>query len=266
MQSSSKVEEKVVVVVNKDKLHQQFLNLQQEWLSFKQSIPRTRALHRYHHDHDHHPTKSNPMVKTLTFLENSPRNLMSSLQRGSSPSEGAMRKVIKTANGSAVEDVIRERREAIEGGALKGRRRLFEAAFGESETDFGEEEDGGNDWNYNTGTVQESHEVRSALSFDDSDEENDKYSVGSREIPVCSQGYPCSLSGQKVDDEGEKMMKREEAVARVDEEEKRVNGNGGRSLVIIMRWLALASVVFAICIIRSFGQNDDENKVILVPT
>lgn len=264
---SSKVEEKVVQVTVDKKLHQQFLNLQQEWLSFKQSNPiRTRTFKRCY---DHLSIKSNLMVETLTLLENSPRNLMSSLQRGPSPSEGAMWKVIKTTNDSAVDEVIRDRREAIERGAMKGKRRLFEAALVESEAGFGDVEDGigilghGYDWN-NTSLVQDSHEVRSVLSFDDSDEENDKYSVASREIPVCLQGYSCSLPGQKV--EVENMKEREEVIMASVQEEKRVNGNGGRSLVFIMRWLALASVIFAICIIRSFGQNDGQNKVILVPT
>ncbi|KAM6570335.1 hypothetical protein CsatB_018320 [Cannabis sativa] len=226
MQSSKLVE-------TKDKLHQKFYQLQQEWLFYKHC---RRTSKRYHHNHVHVDSTNNSkfMIKTLTLMETSPKNLMSSLQSGPNPSDVAMVKVIKSSSDSAVRDKIRERREAIKGGALKGRRRLFETGLGGG---------GGNDcWNsIGSNNVQESdhEEERSVLSFD---EENDNCSV---------------FVEKEKNKEGEKLNK-----GLVHEEKRANNVNKKRSLVAIMRCFALVSVIFAIFIIRSSGQN----KVILVPT
>ncbi|KAA8542096.1 hypothetical protein F0562_023248 [Nyssa sinensis] len=123
---------------SEDKLYQQFKNLQRDWDTFKQSNPRTlrRCL-----------TDSNTIIKTLQLLNNSPRDLMSSLQYRRSPSE-------------AVEEILRERRAAIESGKLKGRR-LFGGLEGATEMAFEGREEICNDC---FDLVQES-EVRSVSSY-----------------------------------------------------------------------------------------------------
>ena len=249
MQSSKKYnqiqEEEEIEVLSVDKLQKQFLNLQQDWESFKKSNPRKRKtlepkkrcpFSSSKSDNEH----SNLMVKTLDLLDrSSPRSLMSSLQFYS--------------KNSVMNSAVRERREAIESGSLKGRRRLFESyeCFGEN----GEENN------------IASHEVRSVVSFDESDGENDEC-LGTGEIDdsaVWLQGYSRSLSGQRGI---ETVTKKERE--KVTAEKMRISNNGKRpyNVVLIIQWFVVLCVVFAICIIRGFGNQFDvgEREMILVPT
>lgn len=247
-------------VTEDSKLQQKFKALQQDWDSYKQSNPRT--LRRY-------STDSKAMAKALQLLDCSPRNLMSSLQR-LSPSEGGWK--IRT-NDLAKEEIQRERMEIIESGGLKGRRRLFEAPEGETEMAFGGREKIFNGWN---GLVQES-EVRSVLSFYNSEDDRENESGGSNDLRVCnnfqfssSSSSLSSLSGERV--EGEVSAYKEEKKVVASVETRRVayggSGNGRSWMVIVMGWLAIASIVYAICIVqmRSLGGYGDKREMLLVPT
>lgn len=246
MQSSSKgEEEEEEKVETADKLHQQFLNLQQEWDNFKKLSSNSRSTPFLRSNHDQtNPTvqnSSNSTTLNLLDINTSPRSLMSSLQI-TSPSENMWK-----VNDSAAQEILRDRRDAIERGFLKGRRRLFE-------------EDDDHD------QAQEISEVGSVLSFDhdddddsdighdDDDRNDDDDPFGSGENADCFRENSCCLSGEKVG--------RKEEVA-----EKMSENKGGRSYYkVVMRWLAVVSVILAICIIRCFGKFHYENKVILVPT
>jgi hypothetical protein len=240
-----------------DKLQQKFKALQQDWDSYKQSNPRT--LRRY-------STDSKAMAKALQLLDCSPRNLMSSLQR-LSPSEGGWK--IRT-NDLAKEEIQRERMAIIESGGLKGRRRLFEAPEGETEMAFGGREKICNGWN---GLVQES-EVRSVLSFYNSEDDRENESGGSNDLRVCnfqfsSSSSLSSLSGERVKEVSE-YEEEKKVVASVETRRVAYGGSGnGRSwMVIVMGWLAIASIVYAICLVqmRSLGGYGDEREMLLVPT
>ena len=245
-----------------DKLQHQFMVLQQNWHSYNQSHPRTQR--RY-------STNSNHMAKSLQRLDSSPKSLMSSLQKRLSPPEGAWK--VRT-NDLAMEEIRRERKAVIESGRLKGRR-LFEADESETETGFGWKEKICN------GLAQES-EVRS-MSFcdsdDDHDHENETGGMISNVLPVCfqcccsSSSSLSSLSSFSLRDEyvkGEVVVEEEKkVVASVEMRRDSYGGSGnGRRWMVVMGWLAVASIVYAICIVpmRSFGGYRDEHEMILVPT
>lgn len=241
------------------KLQKQFMNLQQDWDSYKQSNPRAKRRHSTN-------SSSFTMVKNLDqLIDTSPRHLMSSLQHGLSPSQGEWR--VRT-NDLVVEEIRRERRAAIESGKLKGRR-LFEAEECETEMCFGGTE---GIWCGGNGLAQES-EVRS-VSFDDSDGDDDDGSGKSKEIAVCFQGCSktsSSSSSSLSDEDVEREVEIEARMKLVSVEEKRVankneGGNGRRCMAMIMPWLAIALLGFAIFFIRGFAGYLNVDEVVLVPT
>ncbi|CAK7336749.1 unnamed protein product [Dovyalis caffra] len=247
-----------------DELYQQFMHLQHEWDSIKQPKPRTlcRA-----------STDSKLMVKARKLLYNSPRDLMSALQHGRSPPvEGGGEWKVRN-NDLAVDEILKERREAIESGKLKGRR-LFEAMGSSvSETDFGGIE--GMVYDNLDGLVQET-EVRS-VSFYDSDDENED--VDARKEGLSPFSHHCSYSSSSssssfyICDDCMEREKEEEkvVVASVQEENRVLNGEQeryGASWMVAMGWLTIAFIACAIGIIskRSFGGHGVGNEVILFPT
>ncbi|KAJ7957223.1 putative Transmembrane protein [Quillaja saponaria] len=181
---------------------------------------------------------------------------MSSLQQRSLPPlEGGIWKV--RTNDLETEEIIRERRAAIETGKLKGRR-LFEPLERETGMGFVGIED---------------CEVWS-VSFCDSDNEHDQQddSNGSKDSPaVCfqccyssasSSSSPC-VSGE-IFEEKEQEAGEGRILGRI--EEKRVSGNGGRHYMVFLVGLAIASIIFAICITKVRSIGGYQNEVIIVPT
>lgn len=263
---------------NVEKLHQQFMNLQQDWDSFKQSNPKTKRRYSYSSSTNH----SNSMVRNLQLLDTSPRNLMSSLQSSAiSPLEGAWK--VRT-NDLAVQEIIRERREAIKSGKLKGRR-LFQGFDNENvemgfEPEQEEEEEDFRvlcDWN---GFVQES-EVRS-MSFNDSDGDGIESDANPFRLQGCSSSSRSSISSSlSLSGTKSERKKHGEGVVegRVKEENDSKNGGDGnwgrksRNMVLKSNWVAFIFFVLAICIIRIFGGrfgygygDESQDKVILIPT
>lgn len=229
-----------------EKLQEQFMNLQQDWESYKQTNPNTKR-----RSYSTNSSSSNTMAKTLDqLLDNSPRHLMSSLQQRMHPSEGDNWNV----NDLAVEEIRRDRREAIESGKLKGRRLFEEAEHEETDIGFGGEEAEWGGWD------QESEER--SVPFRESDGEEAE-SGKSKEIKVCFQlSASCSISSPS----GEKMEEEEEKSVSVVEKEivKNKAGNWVRCIVVIMPVLA---IIFAICSIRVlYGYGNENYEAILVPT
>ncbi|KAK9278110.1 hypothetical protein L1049_027929 [Liquidambar formosana] len=237
-----------------EKLQKKFKHLLQDWDSIKQSNPR-RTLRRC-------STDTYSIVNKLNLLENSPRNLMSSLQHRRSPSDGEWQ---VWNNDLAGEETRRERRAAIESGKVKGRR-LFEVSLeGETAVGFGGREEMCIGWS----ELGQESEVRSVFSYASDDESGNGGNKEEAYSTVCCHCCSCSSSslvfGENV--EREKVVVEAEKVVACGEEKRGVGGNGKRGM-LLMAWLAIVLVVFAIGIIsvRSFDGYGDENEVILVPT
>lgn len=106
-----------------DKLEDQFLHLERVWESYKRS-QNPLSPHRYFDP----PSSSTSIVEGLRLLEDSPRALMASLQRGaSSPPSRLPLRLTRRHYDVAAEEVVNDRRAAIQRGRLKGCRRLFHA-------------------------------------------------------------------------------------------------------------------------------------------
>ncbi|KAL6182648.1 hypothetical protein ACLB2K_044063 [Fragaria x ananassa] len=232
-----------------EKLQEQFMNLQQEWESYKQSNPKTKRRSC--------SSSSSTLAKTVDqLLDNSPRHLMSSLQHIMPPSKGDSWNV--RINDLAVEEIKRDRRAVIESGKLKGRR-LFEDQHEETEIGYGGEE---SEWGSWDDWDQES-EMRSLPLCGSGGEEVE--SGESKEIKVCFQDSISSLTSSLC---GEKM-KEEEKLVTVEKKEvvKIKGGNGVSCIVMIMPVLAIAALIFALCSIRGlYGYGNEHYELILVPT
>ncbi|KAL6996927.1 hypothetical protein U1Q18_007051 [Sarracenia purpurea var. burkii] len=238
-------------------LQQSFRELEQYWNSYEQSKPSSLRRRR-----SSGSTDSTTAVSTaLHLLDNSPRILMSSLQqRRWSPPERWCR---VRSNDDAREEIVGDRKAAIQSGKLKGRR-----LFGEME---GEVEMGSGGFDH---LVQES-EVRSVSSYGSYDENGD---CGRKEEEVtgfcccCSCSSGSSLSDEEVEREEAFFMGGEE-VGRVNVEVKgredwRGGNGGGRRLLLMVGWFSVALMVFTLrtMYLRCNGVYVDENEVIVVPT
>ncbi|XWS37099.1 hypothetical protein CRYUN_Cryun19dG0013900 [Craigia yunnanensis] len=185
---------------------------------------------------------------------------MSSLQhRFSPPSEEVAWKV--RTNDLAIEEILNERRAAIERGKLKGRR-LFEDLEGVTDVGFGRDE-----VTYSgleIGLVQES-EVRSVFSYESDNYEDENWGrkeVLSPSCPHCSYwSSSSSLHAENVERGGIKVATLTEKRIACDAGSER-----GRRMVIKV-WLAISILVCVVGIIsrRRFGIYEDE-EVILTPT
>ncbi|KAB2053615.1 hypothetical protein ES319_A12G199900v1 [Gossypium barbadense] len=198
---------------------------------------------------------STKMIKTLGSLnQNSPRELIMS-----PPLDEVAWKV--RTNDLAVEEILRERRAAIESGKLKGRR-LFEDDEDVNEVSFGRNE--GSCSGFEIGLVQES-EVRSVFSYE-SDNYEDENWPGKEHM---SPSYPhCSSSSSSLC--GAETLQRGSGTEMATMAEKKIGsdvGSGKVRLIVIKIWVAISLVVFIVGIIStsSFGIYEDE-EVILTPT
>ena len=216
-----------------DELVVQFKNLQQYWDSLQSNPGRILR--------SSSDTKC-PVGKSLYLLKNCPTNLMSSLQRrrASSPLRGVWK--VRT-NDLAVEEILRERRAAIESGKVKGRR-LFWGMEGATEMDLG--------YSDSSDLVQDSG-IRSVSSGSSGSADGDESDNGG------SNFWGCSRSG---DDMERNKIVRVEA----NMEEKR--GDNARRWRVFMGWVCIALVLFTLgfILLRSFEGDGDGNEVFLVPT
>ncbi|KAJ6869262.1 hypothetical protein NC651_034117 [Populus alba x Populus x berolinensis] len=185
------------------------------------------------------------MVKARKLLYNSPSDLKSSLQHGRSPPGGGGGGAWKFKNNDlAVDEILKERREAIESGKLKGRR-LFEAMGSSvSEMDFGGIEE--MICHNLDGLVQES-EVRSVFSYASDDETEDvEASKGGLSPFSHHRSYSSSSSSSSSF-----------SFYICDQERY------GPSWMVAMGWLTIAFIVCAFGIIskRSFGNHGVGNEI-----
>ncbi|KAG4392689.1 hypothetical protein AAZX31_04G179800 [Glycine max] len=159
-----------------EQLHQRFKKLEQEWQAFKESKPTpptTKASHK------HSLQYSNETIQKPRKY--SPRELMFNLQQQESPSpEEEKSKNVTRTKDRAVQEILQERREAIERGKLKGRR-LFHS------------EEKGDESNSR-------HEVRSMSFYEEEDDESSGSELGvhdycSRELSYSSSSTSSCLIG-----------------------------------------------------------------------
>ncbi|KAK8266035.1 hypothetical protein V6Z12_D12G218300 [Gossypium hirsutum] len=179
------------------------------------------------------------MIKTLGSLnQNSPRKLIMS-----PPLDEVAWKV--RTNDLAVEEILRERRAAIESGKLKGRR-LFEDDEDVNEVGFGRNE--GSCSGFEIGLVQES-EVRSVFSYE-SDNYEDENWPGKEHM---SPSYPhCSSSSSSLC--GAETLQRGSGTEMATMAEKKIGsdvGSGRVRLIVIKIWVAVSLVVFIVGIIST---------------
>ena len=159
-------------------------------------------------------------------------------------------------NDLAVEEILNERRAAIESGKLK-RRRPFEEVNGVTEVGFRRDEVTCN--GLEIGLVQES-EVRSVFSYED--ENWGRKEVLSPSCPhCCSYSSSSSQCAENIQRGGIEVTTLAQKRIACDV------GSGRVRWMVIMVWLAISLVVFIVGIIsrRSFGIYKDE-EVILTPT
>lgn len=198
-------------------------------------------------------TDSTGIVKALAELQDSPRSLMHSLQ-------GPLRKY-----DLALYTPLRERRAAIESGRLKCRR-LF---------DRQEDRDH---------VITEETEVRSVFSYDSDDEnENDDdketmllcphnchhccfpSSSSSNSSSVCDECLKREVHGVELQEEEEMLV---EKIQEKDEKLSAKTVKEKRWTMVIMLWLAIGVLVFAIGFVsvRCFVGYSQVREIILVPT
>lgn len=193
--------------------------------------------------------------KSLHLLDNSPKKLMSALQNRPSlspPPGGGVWKV--RTNDFAVEEILRERRAAIESGKLKGRRLFCGMEMeGATEMDLGY-----SDWSgfvlgnggRKSGSLSAS--VSSASTGIGGDDNSGSYCCG------------CSECGGGDDKERKKVT----AAAATEEslEEKR-DGNGRRWRVLVGRFcIALIVLILCFIIIILLTGDGAGDEGFLVPT
>ncbi|XVE54464.1 hypothetical protein DITRI_Ditri03aG0083500 [Diplodiscus trichospermus] len=230
------------------KLHLLLKNLEQEWNFIKKRPEKTQ--------YRSSTGSSSKMVKTLGLLDNSPRKLMSSLQHITSPASEEVAWKVRT-NDLAVEEILKERRAAIESGKLKGRR-LFEEEDGVTDqVGFGSDQVQTSS-GLEIGLVQES-EVRSVFSYESDNYEDENW--GRKEV-LCPSCPHCSSSSSSPHDENVERGGTEVATLA----EKRIagdvcSGTSGRWRVVEV-WLVIVLVVCIVGIISgwSFGIYEDEDE------
>lgn len=244
--------------LQKQKVHRLFKSLEQEWDSIKRSRPRTLR---------GSSADSCSIFKALQLLDDSPKSLMSSLQKGrrSHPSEGLTKWKVRNNDLAALE-ILRERRAAVESGNSKGRR-LFEEVEDVTEVEFG---DGTCSGCWDIGIVPQESEVRSIVSFDSDDDDAENENVkehknGERKeffCPMCCQyGSNSSSSSSSLPALHSENAEEEPAVpTTVERRRRKKSGNAMLfSLVVLL--------VVGVCFFtsrKSGGYAGEE--VILVPT
>ncbi|GMJ00111.1 hypothetical protein HRI_003680300 [Hibiscus trionum] len=207
-------------------------NLENEWDFIKKRPDRT--LYR----------TSSASCKTIRY---SPGELMSS------PFEETAWKV--RTNDLAVEEILRERRSAIESGKLKGRR-LFED---ETEAGFGGNMVSCSGLDLGVGLV----EVRSDFSYESDDNEDENWVPRKEHLPP---PYPhCSYSSSSSLCASETLQKGSGTEMATMAESKTACGIG--RLNVFKVCIAISLIVFIVGIIStgSFGVYEDED-LILTPT
>lgn len=242
-----------------DKLHQQFKHLQRQWDSIKHPKPRT--LRRISSQ------PSTNIVTALRLLENSPRSLMSSLHHCRSPSSEEETAWKVSHRDFAIEEIIRERKAAIQTGKLKGRR-LFEAEKDVTEVGFGGRDEICSV--LNNGLFEES-EVRSVFSYD-SDDENENYgsyvalSPFHCQLSSCNSSIPISSSSSSSSSLcGDRVDQKQLAMAAQEERGFGRDVDGDRARWVVVMGLFLIALI-GIISIRSFSGGHGVAEVILVPT
>ncbi|WCJ36287.1 hypothetical protein M5689_017495 [Euphorbia peplus] len=211
------------------------------------------------------------MVKSLNLLDNSPRNLMFSLQHKRSPSDGFGEWKVRN-NDYAVEEILRERREARESGKFKGRK-LFDDDTDQEEEDTAEI--GFTGWDVDMDTDMDG-DVRPIFYYDSDDE---KDNISENNSFSSSSSYVCDDCMEKeiVAVEGDNKEVSDDVQGKTKEEEKESvitaghvtshslgAGRSGKGCVVIGLTVCVIGVI---SMWRFSGYGDRHNEVrFLVPT
>nr|KYP69516.1 hypothetical protein KK1_008707 [Cajanus cajan] len=204
-----------------EELHQRFKKLELEWQTFKESKP--TKVSGYKH----------------TILKPHKRELMFNFQQQESPEE-AWKNMTRTKD-MAVQEILQERREAIESGKLKGRRLFHSPEEGETE-----------------GNVTRSHEVRS-MSYYKSEDDNyiRKLSYSSSSSSFC---------GSDNDQIMEHVTHLTAIITEMEVLSDRRRGNGRSSYVVFFCWIAIILFVIAMCMSLAKSSLGENSNIFIVPT
>lgn len=256
----------------KDSIFQKFVDLEQEWFTYKHTKPRPH-LRRCSTGGFSDSFIPKTSLNSDKLLGNSPRSLMSSLQgdrRRSSPIILDDERFWKVrTNDLAMQEILKERRAALVTGKLKGRRLFGGPEEGDQEIcsdcfDFLEESEVWSVESYVTSDDNNDHDHdhdEDKKNFEDcgSRDEKDEASFGSLD-------GSCLCNEEMVEEEKMEMEMKMNEKARVGGGKlKRVNG--GRWM-LALAWFAMVTMVFTLRLIsiRCNGGNLHEEKVILIPT
>ncbi|KAI4343593.1 hypothetical protein L6164_010927 [Bauhinia variegata] len=206
------------------RLEQLYNDLEQRWDAYKQSYSKTSRSHRYSHSEVHSNT-----IEAIHLR--SSRLLMDKLQQ-----------LLRTTNDLAVQEIIQERKEAIERGTLKGRR-LFHSTNPESELSF------------LSNVMGQDCEVSSLYfcSSDDDEHYGNNYLSSSSSTPCLSHDF----AGKQLTMAADKRVHNDYVIRPGIE-------NGSRCIVFLSAGIAIALLIFAVCMksAKSLGGYE----VIPVPT
>ncbi|KAL0355089.1 UNVERIFIED_CONTAM: hypothetical protein Sradi_3955800 [Sesamum radiatum] len=244
-------------------LVQQFKNLESEWESIDKSRPRSPR-----RCSSAGSSADSILASFDQLLDNSPRELMSSLQHRESPSVRVLR--LKNSCDMSVKEILIDRRAAIMSGKLKGRR-----LFGQAETPSSEEE---LDLDYGGGGGGEI--CCDWLNMSDEERElviNENCSIGKISfvgeeqelIDVSKQS--CSFSDSSLSEEKVVVEEEETVVQEAIATEKGGGGaksTGGRRYMAAMTWFGFVVILLTLAFISMScnGKYIHGNESILVPT
>ncbi|KAK4436847.1 hypothetical protein Salat_0018600 [Sesamum alatum] len=249
---------------NYQALLQQLKNLESEWESIEKSRQRTPR---------RCSSSAAPAASILALLDNSPRDLMSSLQHRESPSVGVLR--LKNNSGMAVQEILMDRRAATMSGKLKPRR-----LFGPPETPSSGEE---LDLNYGSGggdeiccdwlNMSEEREV----SINENCSISTRNIVGEEQELIDVSKQSCSFSDSSLSEEKVVVQKEEEEEEEEEEKtvvqeaivaEKGAKVTGGGRHMAAMAWFGFVVILLILGFISMScnGKYVHGNEFILVPT
>nr|DAD34204.1 TPA_asm: hypothetical protein HUJ06_004844 [Nelumbo nucifera] len=240
----------------KDELHRQLENIEKEWDFYKRSNPR-----RLYRRSGSAQVKSTADI--LQFLDNT--SPVSSLHRRL-PSEGGWK---VRNNVLAVEEILRDRRTAIENGKLKGRS-LFDALEDASKMDGREEEE---ICSASSSVLIETSEVRSLRSSSDDDGEEEEEDKDDNVVDdhQSISGYGNRSTCPSMERVGREKLAIGMEQAEIEQMgvgvgEKKVIGGDGERLMVVLGWLAVVLMVFALAIISLTSFDGYEDEGVHVPT
>ncbi|XP_042491003.1 uncharacterized protein LOC122070825 [Macadamia integrifolia] len=252
-----------------DELQKQLKHLEEDWNSLKQSNPgRLQVQHCWATPHSSVRSAAAASASILELLgDKSPRDLIYSLEQIRHLQEDESGGVWKVRNNDlVVEEILRDRRAAIESGKLKGRK-LFDFDLDILQDGSIRDLDINNRWGSEdrcsgrSSVLIQGSEVRSMGSSSSSDTDEDDGGTHG----LYHHSSSSSVSAMKVESD--------KVVTSLDEKRLIWKGGGGgreRAMVLMMFYLAIFVIIFVLGIIslKSFEGFGDQQSSFdnLIPT